>query len=538
MFELKTSQISKKVYLCFDTVFATSNDHNNENHAVRILIKRGIYTCRCLIIISEYNVPIFPKIKKKIKTSENKYSEPAQIIVSVDNTVVITAEIDLRTNIIGALKSSQFFHLKLIFRLLNESTKDIVIYNVPRFKYNQFQIVRILGSGAYGEVYEVVDMLSRSYVFKIMKEMICVTNDDDNCIREIVPLIFFPNHPCLVKLEGFIFDKNHGIILILEYVSRGRIDTIEFFWMDNDVKYKILYGLFSCLAFLHEHGFIHRDIHTSNILVSENYETKLIDFGVSRFKDVEMTQDQGHQGYISPENEKSRCYNELVDEYSVGALLYNMMKNVEKRLIKKSDVFMVAIPLLLMFEDLDKRITCSEACYLIESEVFSSYSKETEKYFSELNKFHSPTIPRDISIWEFGYQTYQLRYEESSYDLIKLAVNLGVKIAEELYNILIATGNGIAFDSNFYNFIGKISFVEGIDLSVDKFEILYNFHQSHNEYPIFTNYVFFRFYHSYDFYQKYMDKISDFEIFNILWELVNTENLKAFESYYKERCLR
>lgn len=105
-----------------------------------------------------------------------------------------------------------------------------------------------------------------------------------------------PKHPCVINLDCFIYDQKYGIILVLEYASRGRIDSIDFDKLDEDKAVQMIYSLISCIAFFHDHGFIHRDIYPSNVLVNEKYEIKIIDFGVSRFYGKEMTLNVGHPG--------------------------------------------------------------------------------------------------------------------------------------------------------------------------------------------------------------------------------------------------
>lgn len=161
---------------------------------------------------------------------------------------------------IGVLHSSDPFSLSLIFRVINCSNDTKTLHGARRFHLGDFELVRKLAGGSYGETYEVVDSSRQSHVLKVTMMQIGINSEYDSCIREIVPFLAFPRHPCLIGLDGSIFDRNRGIISSIGLKEL----SIEF-------KLKIFYGLFSGVAFLHDHGFIHRYIHPSNVLASENY---------------------------------------------------------------------------------------------------------------------------------------------------------------------------------------------------------------------------------------------------------------------------
>ncbi|KAH7422557.1 hypothetical protein KP509_12G014300 [Ceratopteris richardii] len=143
-------------------------------------------------------------------------------------------------------------------------------------------------------------------------------------------------HLSLVKFIGYA-EEGLERILVVEYVNNGNLRQ------HLDVKYGIVLDLATrldiaidvahAITYLHlyaDHPIIHRDIKSSNVLLTENFRAKVADFGFSRsgpgaFDSTHVsTQVKGTAGYLDPEYIKTYQLTEKSDVYSFGVLLIEL----------------------------------------------------------------------------------------------------------------------------------------------------------------------------------------------------------------------
>ncbi|KAJ9556486.1 hypothetical protein OSB04_011100 [Centaurea solstitialis] len=158
-------------------------------------------------------------------------------------------------------------------------------------------------------------------------------------LQEISVLPYF-RHPNLVSLLGFC-DEGQERILVYEFASKGSLDG---YIRSTDTKKNHTWAqrLQICLdaargiEFLHNgvgehHRIIHRDIKSSNILLCENWEGKISDFGLSRIGPANlqatfvMTQVAGTLEYVDPQYHKTGMLTKESDVYSFGVVLFEVL---------------------------------------------------------------------------------------------------------------------------------------------------------------------------------------------------------------------
>ncbi|XP_031100566.1 G-type lectin S-receptor-like serine/threonine-protein kinase SD2-5 isoform X2 [Ipomoea triloba] len=215
-----------------------------------------------------------------------------------------------------------------------------------RFSYQDLSAMtqnfsRKLGEGGFGSVFEGALHQGTKIAVKFLKE---VDQIKSSFLAEVATLGSM-DHANLVKLIGFCAAKSQRL-LVYEHMANGSLDK----WIFNgkqqqqehgltwQTKKKIMSDVAKGLAYLHEdcnHKIIHLDIKPQNILLDQNFNAKVADFGLSKLvaKDQSkvVTTLRGTPGYIAPEC-TSLIITEKVDVYSFGIVMLEIVcgrKNVD-----------------------------------------------------------------------------------------------------------------------------------------------------------------------------------------------------------------
>ncbi|CAD8159715.1 unnamed protein product [Paramecium pentaurelia] len=138
---------------------------------------------------------------------------------------------------------------------------------------------------------------------------------------------------CVVKvLDLFINSKKEEHHLVMEYCPFPSLEQRIGSFCEEDIQ-QITLNLAQSLFSLHQRGICHRDLKPDNILISDQFSIKLIDFGVSkRFlvkgkvtKKIDMWTRTGSLFYQAPEIFMGGGYDEKIDIWSAGIILYQLL---------------------------------------------------------------------------------------------------------------------------------------------------------------------------------------------------------------------
>ncbi|PSS19449.1 G-type lectin S-receptor-like serine/threonine-protein kinase [Actinidia chinensis var. chinensis] len=217
---------------------------------------------------------------------------------------------------------------------------DLEAFMIPglpiRFDYAELEAATdnfktLIGSGGFGSVYK------GSLPDKTLVAVKKVTNSgaggkQDFCTE--IAIIGNIHHVNLVKLRGFCAQGSERL-LVYEYMNRGSLDRTLFGngpvleWQE---RVDIALGAARGLAYLHsgcQKKIIHCDVKPENILLHDNFQAKISDFGLSKLLSPEQsslfTTMRGTRGYLAPEWLTSSVITDKTDVYSFGMVLLEIV---------------------------------------------------------------------------------------------------------------------------------------------------------------------------------------------------------------------
>uniref|UniRef100_A0A8C2DDD6 non-specific serine/threonine protein kinase n=1 Tax=Cyprinus carpio TaxID=7962 RepID=A0A8C2DDD6_CYPCA len=154
--------------------------------------------------------------------------------------------------------------------------------------------------------------------------------------RQEASMLHSLQHPCIVALVGISI---HPLCFALQLAPLGSLNTIleerakgsQFVPLGHMLTYKVAYQIVTGLAYLHKKNIIFCDLKSDNILVwslelEESVNVKLSDYGISRQSFHEGALGvEGTPGYQAPEIRPGIVYDEKVDMFSYGMVLYELL---------------------------------------------------------------------------------------------------------------------------------------------------------------------------------------------------------------------
>jgi serine/threonine protein kinase len=194
-----------------------------------------------------------------------------------------------------------------------------------------YKIGKRLGRGGMGAVYEAVNVDSgESAAVKLLSPHLA----DDEGFRERFELEIETlkklKHPNIVRMLGYGEEQGH-LYYAMELVRGHSVEEElqlgrRFTWREV-VQHSV--KLCKALRHAHDNGVVHRDIKPANLLLSDDGEIKLTDFGIARlFGNNRLTMEGGLVGtaeYMSPEQASGERVTPLSDIYSLGSVMFAML---------------------------------------------------------------------------------------------------------------------------------------------------------------------------------------------------------------------
>ena len=202
-------------------------------------------------------------------------------------------------------------------------------------KLGRYDLIRVLGKGAMGLVYEARDPnLDRRVAIKTIK----VENLSEEAAAEYEARFRTEarsaarlQHPNIVS----VYDSDrHGDVafLVMEFIEgedlKHHLDSGKRYSLEQSLR--MVGDLLSALEYAHRQSVVHRDVKPANLLIENDGRVKLTDFGVARIQDSsEATRTQGSMvgtlKYMSPEQVQGQPIDARADLFAVGIVLYQLL---------------------------------------------------------------------------------------------------------------------------------------------------------------------------------------------------------------------
>lgn len=200
----------------------------------------------------------------------------------------------------------------------------------------RYEIVRELGKGAMGIVYEGVDpVIGRRVAIKTARRDVLESSGRaeelmERFLRE-AHAAGSMNHPGIITI--YDADEENGVAYIaMEYIDYGNLQDYlkKRGHIDPEEAVEIAVSICNALHAAHDAGVVHRDIKPANIMVRPDGTIKIADFGIAHTDDSQLTQEGAMVGtphYMSPEQFMGQKVDGRSDLFCVGVMLYEMLTN-------------------------------------------------------------------------------------------------------------------------------------------------------------------------------------------------------------------
>ncbi|UCF80443.1 MAG: serine/threonine protein kinase [Acidobacteriota bacterium] len=199
-------------------------------------------------------------------------------------------------------------------------------------KFGRYKVMRLLGEGAMGGVFEARDpVIGRTVALKVIRPELLASEEHRARFFREAQAAGKLSHPHIVTLYDMGKDTATGAnFLSMEHLPGGslrdRMKKGKPMPAEEAASYAA--SLLEALEHAHEHGIVHRDVKPENLLFSSKGTLKLADFGIARPEASHLTQTGeilGTPYYMAPEQILGKPTDGRADLFAAGVILYEML---------------------------------------------------------------------------------------------------------------------------------------------------------------------------------------------------------------------
>ncbi|EAY07250.1 AGC family protein kinase [Trichomonas vaginalis G3] len=198
---------------------------------------------------------------------------------------------------------------------------------------NDFNIGRVLGRGAFGEVLKVQDIeTGKYYAMKVLSKSRIAREKKLSYVLLERDAMTTLKHPNIIRLY-LTFQDPSNLYYVVELAENGDLQHVlnQYKSIDLPIAKQLLGQTLLALAHMHQHRIIHRDIKPENILLDHYNRVKITDFGtVKIYKENEPFYSQrgsfvGSPEYVSPETLNETTISAATDLWAFGCLIFQFI---------------------------------------------------------------------------------------------------------------------------------------------------------------------------------------------------------------------
>ncbi|MBN3286227.1 SGK3 kinase, partial [Polyodon spathula] len=201
----------------------------------------------------------------------------------------------------------------------------------PQAKPTDFDFLKVIGKGSFGRVLLAKHKLDNTYyaIKVLQKRVILNRREQKHIMAERNVLLKNIKHPFLVRLH-YSFQTADKLYFVLDFINGGEL----FFHLQRERTFPeprarfYIAEMASALGYLHSINIVYRDLKPENILLDSQGHIVLTDFGLCKegiSQDDTTTTFCGTPEYLAPEVLRKQPYDNTVDWWCLGSVLYEML---------------------------------------------------------------------------------------------------------------------------------------------------------------------------------------------------------------------
>jgi serine/threonine protein kinase len=193
----------------------------------------------------------------------------------------------------------------------------------------RYQLQEVIGQGGMATVYKAFDPQRDGFVaVKVLSSVLAEESNFVERFRREAKVLMKLNHPQIVPVLDFGESGEHAY-LVMPYFAHGNLtQRLRNGALSPHDSARVLDQLASALSYAHEQGVVHRDMKPSNVLLDDDGNAFLTDFGLAKIHNASLSLTGsdllGTPTYISPEQARGATVDARSDQYSLGIMLYEL----------------------------------------------------------------------------------------------------------------------------------------------------------------------------------------------------------------------
>lgn len=210
-----------------------------------------------------------------------------------------------------------------------EQTESLEASEAPGYLFGKYELGKLLGCGAFAKVYHARNIhTGQSLAIKAVSKQKVLKGNLTAHIKREISIMSRLHHPHIVRLFEVMATKTK-IYFVLEFAKGGELFTkVAKGRFSEDLSRRYFQQLISAIGYCHSRGVFHRDLKPENLLLDENWNLKVTDFGLSAVTE-QIRPDGllhtlcGTPAYVAPEILAKKGYEGAkVDMWSCGIVLF------------------------------------------------------------------------------------------------------------------------------------------------------------------------------------------------------------------------